>query len=89
MNSSLKELQQIPGVGKAISQDLWQLGFRSVADLRDQNPEEMYKQLCIQQGTQIDRCMLYVFRCAVYYASTDNSAPEMLKWWHWKDKAQA
>ena len=89
INSSLKDLQQIPGVGKSIAQDLWQLGFRSVADLRGQNPEEMYERLCVQQGTHIDRCMLYVFRCAVYYASTDNPAPELLKWWHWKDKAQA
>ena len=89
MKQSLKELQQIPGVGKAISQDMWQLGLHSVADLKGQDPEELYERLCAQQGMQVDRCMLYVFRCAVYYASTDNPAPELLKWWHWKDKAQA
>ena len=86
MEQSLKELQQIPGVGKAISQDMWQMGLRSVDDLKGQDPEELYERLCVQEGTQVDRCMLYVFRCAVHYASADNPAPEMLKWWNWKDK---
>jgi hypothetical protein len=85
VNASIKELQQIPGVGKAISQDMWQMGLHSVDDLKEQDPEELYERLCIQKGAQVDRCMLYVFRCAVYYASTDNPAPEMLKWWNWKD----
>jgi hypothetical protein len=87
MEQSLKELQQIPGVGKAISLDMWQMGIRSVDDLQGQNPEELYERLCAQKGVQVDRCMLYVFRCAVYYAATDNPAPELLKWWNWKDKA--
>ena len=85
MNASLKELQQIPGVGKTISQDMWQMGLHSVDYLKGQDPEELYERLCVRQGTQVDRCMLYVFRCAVYYASTDNPAPELLKWWNWKD----
>ena len=83
----LKEFQQIPGVGKSIANDLWDLGFRSVQDLKDQDPEELYLQLCAQQGTHIDRCMLYVFRCAVYYASNESYDAELLKWWNWKDSA--
>jgi hypothetical protein len=86
MEQSLNELQQIPGVGQAISQDMWQMGLRSVDDLKGQDPEELYERLCVQEGTQVDRCMLYVFRSAVYYASTDDPAPEMLKWWNWKDR---
>ncbi|NMB56563.1 pathogenicity locus, partial [Candidatus Beckwithbacteria bacterium] len=31
-----------------------------------------------------DRCLLYVFRCAVYYAKGGRD-PEKLKWWNWKD----
>ena len=86
MEQSLKELQEIPGVGKAISQDMWQMGIHTPNDLKGQDPEELYERLCAQQGMQVDRCMLYVFRCAVYYASTANPAPELLKWWNWKDK---
>jgi hypothetical protein len=29
--------------------------------------------------------MLYVFRCAVYYASTRDPDPRLLQWWNWKD----
>jgi hypothetical protein len=31
--------------------------------------------------------VLYVFRCAVYYASHEVHDPELLKWWNWKDRA--
>jgi len=83
--SILKELQQIPGVGTSISQDLWDLGIRSIADLNDKNPEKLYQQLCRLHNTLIDRCMLYVLRCAVYYASEKKHNPALLKWWNWKD----
>lgn len=82
----LRELRQIPGVGKSISEDLWNLGLRGVADLKHQQPEDLYLRLCEQQGMQIDRCMLYVMRCAVYYASHEDYDAELLKWWNWKDR---
>ena len=37
----------------------------------------------------IDRCMLYVLRCAVYFASTPRPEPEKLLWWNWKDPRPA
>ena len=86
--ATLKSLRQIPGVGKSIANDLWNLGFRSVQELKNKDAEEMYLQLCAQQGAHIDRCMLYVFRCAVYYASNENYDAELLKWWNWKDSAR-
>ncbi len=84
--SALSELQQIPGVGKKISENLWNLGFRSVRDLKDKDPEKLYNKLCLQKGMYIDKCVLYVFRCAVYYASKKRHKPELLKWWNWKDE---
>ena len=83
--ATLKEFQRIPGVGKSISQDLWNLGLRSLQELKDQDPEELYLKICAYQGNQVDRCMLYVFRCAVYYASNEQHDAELLKWWNWKD----
>ena len=46
----------------------------------------MYADLCRLRGTDIDRCVLYVFRCAVYFAG--NSTPDRtpLTWWNWTDK---
>jgi hypothetical protein len=79
------EFQKIPGVGKSIAQDLWNLGFRSLNELKNKNPEKLYEQLCAYQGIKVDRCMLYVFRCAIYFVSEKEHNPELLKWWKWKD----
>lgn len=84
-SNDLKRLKTIPGVGKEIAEDLWNLGIESVRDLKGKNPELLYKRLCKQTGRHEDRCMLYVFRCAVYYASNDRYNPGLLKWWNWKD----
>lgn len=85
-NASLKEFKCIPGVGKAVAEDLWNLGFRALDDLKNADPEKMYADLCIFQKQHVDRCMLYVFRCAVYFVSTKKHNPELLKWWNWKDR---
>jgi len=82
---SLKTLQQIPGVGPAIADDLYSLGISSVRALKGRNPEQLYVRLCRQAGQPIDRCMLYVFRCAVYFASHTRHDPARLRWWNWKD----
>ena len=82
----LRELQVIPGVGEKTSEDLWELGIRSVKDLKGKDPEELYLKLCDNAGMKIDKCMLYVFRCAVYYASNEEHDQQLLKWWNWKDK---
>ncbi len=81
----LKELQQIPGVGPSIAQDLYDLGIYSINDLIGKSPEKLYLDSCTLRGMHIDRCLLYVFRCAVYYASNKKHNPELLKWWRWKD----
>lgn len=73
----------IPGVGKSIAKDLQALGIHQVSDLKDKDPQALYDQLCQLQGYQ-DRCVLYVFRCAVYFANGGRNQ-EKLKWWNWKD----
>jgi hypothetical protein len=81
----LAALMEIPGVGEKTAKDLWEMGIRAPADLRGRNPLQLYETLCSLKGSKIDRCMLYVFRCAVYYASNERHDPELLKWWNWKD----
>jgi hypothetical protein len=85
--TSLKDLQRIPGVGKSIANDLWNIGIKSVKDLKRQDPETLYNLSNKFAGVVQDRCLLYVFRCAVYYANTkpEKHNPEKLKWWNWKD----
>jgi hypothetical protein len=79
-------LEVIPGVGKSIAQDLHDLGYREVADLAGEDPERMYDRLNKMRGVVIDPCMLYTFRCAVYFASHKTHDPQKLKWWNWKDR---
>jgi predicted RecB family nuclease len=78
-------LQTIPGVGPSIALDLQDLGIERVPDLQDHDPQEMFDALCAMRGEKIDRCVLYVFRCAVYFATTRRRDPELLKWWNWTD----
>ena len=81
----LKALRVIPGVGPSIAQDLYDLGVREVSDLEGLDPQELYVGHCTQVGQVVDRCLLYVFRCAVYFAETPDPDPELLKWWSWED----
>lgn len=75
----------IPGVGKSIALDLWDLGYRKLDDLKHEDPQTMYDNFCALVNQKVDRCLLYVFRCAVYYTSNTSHDAEKLKWWNWKD----
>ena len=79
-------LEQIPGVGKRIAQEMQNIGIRSINQLKGKQPEKLYQKLIDFKAAPVDRCMLYVLRCAVYYASNTKHDPELLKWWNWKDK---
>ncbi len=82
----MSDLRQIPGVGRQTEQDLIHIGYDGVASLVGQDPEEIYLKSCQYKGFREDKCQLYVFRLAVYYAEHGTHAPEKLKWWYWKDK---
>jgi hypothetical protein len=79
------ELQSIPGVGPSMAQDLRDLGYFVISDLKGEDPERMYKRLKQIHGMEIDPCVLYVFRCAVYFATEQDPDPELLNWWLWRD----
>lgn len=79
-------MKTIPGVGASIANDLYQLDIQSIEDLKGKDPEKLYQQANFKAGCQQNRCLLYVFRCAVYFAETPETDrnPEKLKWWNWK-----
>jgi len=86
MRLATSDLQRIPGIGPSMEQDLIDLGFQEMADLRDQDPQKMYRDLSELRGVRMDPCVLYVFRCAVYFCSNEMHDPELLKWWNWKGR---
>ena len=83
-SQAIKELMVIPGVGKSIAEDLTDIGISSVSDLKGKNPEKLYDKSNKYVGKIQDRCLLYTFRCAVYFAEGGRDSKK-LKWWNWKD----
>jgi hypothetical protein len=79
-------LQEIPGVGPSLARDLRDLGYERVEDLVGEDPDGMYARLVHVRGVRQDPCVLYVFRCAVYFASAPEPDPQLLKWWAWKGR---
>ena len=47
--------------------------------------QALYQKECLVQGCQVDRCVLYVYRLAVYYAEHGECPPDKQNWWDWKD----
>jgi len=87
-NTDPASLLAIPGVGKSIAEDLHNLGIHHVNDLIGQDPERLYNDLCAEHKKRIDPCVLYTFRCAVYYAENEKHDPDLLKWWNWKNRVK-
>ena len=75
----------IPGIGVSIANDLNAIGIREVSDLKDKDPVILYEKSNEVAGVTQDKCLLYTFRCAIYYAEGGRE-PSKLKWWNWKDK---
>lgn len=85
MKNSKSDFQNIPGVGPNMEKHLLLLGYKSISDLKGENPEQMYENDKLIHGENLDRCVLYVYRLAVYYANNQVHEVEKLKWWNWKD----
>ncbi|MCE5249223.1 helix-hairpin-helix domain-containing protein [bacterium] len=87
LKSKTDSLTVIPGIGKSMADDLRNIGINTVNDLKGKNPENLYELSNEYAGTIQDRCVLYAFRCAVYFAEGGRDV-EKLKWWNWKDKKE-
>jgi nucleotidyltransferase/DNA polymerase involved in DNA repair len=85
---TIKKLTAISGVGKSIATDLYNIGIKNIDDLIGKDPQLLYETSNQFAGCVQDKCLLYVFRCAVYFAETpaNKRDSEKLKWWNWKDK---
>lgn len=82
--SAKDPLTVIPGVGPSIAKDLRNIGIHSVCDLKSKDPEILYQHSNEYCCAIQDKCLLYVFRCAVYFANGGRER-EKLKWWNWKN----
>ena len=53
-----------------MEQRLFNIGIKTIEDLVGEDPEELYLKDTAFNGRPADRCVLYVFRLAVYLITT-------------------
>lgn len=80
------DLKKIPGVRENMKQMLIDIGIFCVEDLKGKDPEELYRLSCKYYNQKVDRCVLYVYKEAIYFAENEIHEQGKLKWWYWKDE---
>ena len=78
-------LTSIPNVGPAIASKLRRLDVQEPADLRGQDPEELFERLCALDGRRHDPCLLDTFVAAVTVADGGPARP----WWEFSRERKA
>jgi hypothetical protein len=78
-------LRALPNIGPAIAKKLLRLGIEQPADLRGQDPEQLFRRLCDLDGRRHDPCLLDTFVAAVDHA---NGAPAR-PWWYYSRQRKA
>jgi hypothetical protein len=73
----VKNLTDLPNVGKATADDLRLLGFHSPDQITGECPFEMYRRLCTKTGMRHDPCVIDVFMSVTEFLKGGPSRP----WW--------
>ncbi len=68
-------------------EDFHILGISHVSNIRAQDNGVLDNDRCKEYKMKLDPCVLYTFRCAVYYAENEKHGPDLLSWWNWKNTA--
>lgn len=73
----VKQLTDLPNVGKATAEDLRLLGFHSPEQLAGKCPFEMFERLCQKTGQHHDPCVIDVFMSITHFMNGEAPRP----WW--------
>ena len=74
---NVKELEDLPNIGKSIAADLRSIGIQRPVQLRGKNPRARYEKVCRVTSERQDPCLLDVFISAVRYMEGGPPLP----WW--------
>ena len=77
----VKNLTDLPNVGKATADDLRLLGFHAPEQIAGKCPFEMYRRLCAITGTRHDPCVIDVFMSVTEFLKGGPSQP----WWEFTE----
>lgn len=80
------DLRMVPGIGAKKEKELIELGYGSLEELKNADPDELYVKACLKEGWQLDKCVLYAFRCAVAFAKDPAPNPDNYRWWYFCDE---
>jgi hypothetical protein len=73
----LRELEQLPNVGRDVAADLRRLGVYRPQQLAGRDPYRMYDDLCRVTGKRHDPCMLDTLIAVVRFMGGEPAKP----WW--------
>ncbi len=75
--ATVKQLTDLPNVGKATAADLRLLGYDLPEQLVGECPFEMYERLCRETGQRHDPCVMDVFLSVTCFMNGEAARP----WW--------
>lgn len=79
--AAVRQLTDLPNVGKATAGDLRLLGFHSPEQIAGQSPFEMYDRLCRETGQRHDPCVIDVFMSITSFLEGEPARP----WWEFTE----
>jgi len=74
---NVKELEDLPNIGKSIAGDLRCMGIYKPGDLHGKDAFILYDTLCSLTGKRQDPCVLNVFMSAISFVHGNPAKP----WW--------
>lgn len=75
VRAEVKQLTDLPNIGKACAADLRLLGIDKPEQLLDRNPYKLYQTLCDKTGKRHDPCMLDVFISITRFMAGEDPKP--------------
>ena len=82
----MSDLRNVSGTGEKKEAELVALGYPTLESLKAADPDDLYLRASVNAGRQLDKCILYAFRCAVAYADDPAPDPQKYRWWYFADK---
>lgn len=79
IRAQMKELEDIPNVGRTVAADLRRIGVRTPRALVGRDPYQLYAALNRATGVRHDPCLLDTFIAAVRFMEGGPAVP----WWHY------
>lgn len=73
----VRQLEDLPNIGKAMAADLRLIGIRLPEQLLEREAFEMYEMLCERTGQRHDPCVIDVFISIVHFMHGGEAQP----WW--------